>query len=286
MTRSVCVIGAGGAVGEAAASRLAAEGWRVRASMRTPRPDVAARLRQQGIEVAQHDLSRDSAWAAYAEPCEAVIFCTHLKLTVAALAATRLSARIVAFSSNNLAIHPEAAAYRELAAAEAALRARHPAAAIIRPTLIYGDPRLPTLSRVLRMAKAWPLIPLPGSGEARVQPVFCGDLGALAAGLAQTDAPGLYAAGGPDIVTMRELFAMALRVTGGRGLIAPIPAPLLSVAAPLLSALKLFSADQARRADQDRLAVPQTPLPAQLAPRTDLVTGLTQHWAALRAAAK
>lgn len=280
MAQRALVIGAGGAVGEAVALALRGDGWAVVAGMRTPRPDAAARLTAAGAAIRKVDLDTQD-WSAAAAGCDALIFTTHLALTSKAAQHVSAGVRIVAFSSNNVAIDPEAAVYHELALAERTLQARHANAAIIRPTLIYGDPRLPTVTRLLRMARTWPLLPLPGSGRARVQPVFHEDLGRLAAGLASGDEGGVYAAGGPETVTMRALFDAALSVTGGRGTVISVPAPVLTIASPLL-ALAGFSADQAARAEKDRSAVLQTPLPPTLAPQTDVRTGLARHWAAMR----
>ncbi len=286
MSRRALVIGAGGAVGEATALALAADGWRVTGSMRTRRDDVIDRLARVGVSTDFHDIARDGEWIDAARDVDAVIFATHLKISAAALAnAEDVSARIVAFSSNNVAIHPESATYRALAEAERAIRARYPNAAIVRPTLIYGDPRLPTVPRILRMTHSWPIIPMPGSGAAKLQPVFHEDLGRLAASLASQSGGGVYAAGGPDVITMRDLFVAAREVAGGRGAIAPVPALVLTLAAPILSAVGAFSSEQAARADHDRRAVPQTPPPPALAPRIDLKTGLTRLWAAMHAGA-
>jgi uncharacterized protein YbjT (DUF2867 family) len=282
MTRTALVIGAGGPVGEAAAAALVRSGWRVTASMRQRRADAEARLAALGAAVAFHDLPRDAGWASLAEDCDALVFATHLKVTAAALAgATSPRARVVAFSSNNVAADADAPSYRALAAAEAALRARLPGAAIVRPTLIYGDPRLPTLTQLMRMAQRSPIMPLPGSGRALVQPVFHEDLGALAAGLAEAQAPsGVFAAGGPDVVSMRELYAMIALAVDAHPLVAPIPRLALSLAAML----GMISPEQAARADKDRVAVAVDPLPPELAPRTRLREGLARHFSALQAA--
>lgn len=282
MSRTALVVGAGGAVGEAAIVALAAQGWRVVASMRTRRDDVAARLARQGASLAFHDLRRDRDWTYAADACDALVFATHLEIAVRALEGARIGApRIVALSSNNVAIHPEAETYRKLAAAEQKLRARFPTAAIIRPTLIYGDPRLPTLTKLVRMARTSAFLPLPGAGRARVQPVFHEDLGRLAAGLAETNEPGVYAAGGAEIVTMRELYDAVIGAAGGRARVLAVPRTLLRIGAPLLGALKLYSVEQAARADHDRLAAQQTPLPPHLAPRVGLREGLARLVAAM-----
>lgn len=265
-------------MGEATARALLAGGWWVSASMHTVREDVRERLAKAGARVLMQDVRR-ADWRDAAEACDALIFCTHLKLTMQAIGTSAPAPRIVAFSSNNVAIHPDAETYRALAEAENALRAVSPCAAIIRPTLIYGDPRLPTMPRLLRMARSWPIIPMPGSGRALAQPVFHEDLGRLAAGLAESGEAAIFAAGGPDIVSTRALFELARRITGGRGVIAPVPAPVLS----LLSLTGRFSAEQTARAERDRLAIAQTPLPMQLAPSTPLSVGLARLYAAMQA---
>lgn len=269
MSRRALVAGAGGAVGEAAAQALLRGGWRVTASMHQQRDDVATRLAAAGAEIVRHHLPDDDAWLDAAQACEALVLTPNLTITNAALAEASLAdKRVVVFSSNNVAADAQAPSYRALAEAEQALRARFARLAIVRPTLIYGDPRLPTAARLVRMAQRWPVMPLPGSGRARVQPVFHDDLGRLAAGLAEADAPsGVFAAGGPEIVTMRALYAAVAEAAGVRRVVAPLPVALLRIAGVL-------SAEQAARADADRIAIAQDALPLHLTPRTTLREGL------------
>jgi len=251
------------------------------------RPDVAARLSALGGKVFRHNVMED-AWWNFADDCDCAVFATPLPLTLAALdRAAHFGAsapRLVAFSSNNVAVHPLSGAYRVLANAEAALQRHEPGVAIIRPTLIYGDPRLVTMSRVMRMARRWPVVPVPGSGRALVQPVFHEDLGRLAAGLAALEPGGVYAAGGPEIVTMRDMFKAAVHAAGGRALMVPAPRWALSLVAAQLETRGLFSREQIARTNEDRVAVAQTPLPEYLAPRVGLREGLA-HLARVLSAA-
>lgn len=277
MNKHAAVFGAGGAVGEAAAHALVARGWRVTASLHAQREDVAARLRENGAVVRYDDLEAGGDWSAAAEGCDALVFATHLRLTNFAL--DRLGAtpkRVVAFSSNNVAIQPEAPAYAELAEAERSLRVRHPGAAIIRPTMIYGDPRLPTLTRLMRMARTWPFLPLPGSGSALIQPVFHDDLGRAAAWLADADIAGTFAIGGPDAVTMRALYRAVSRAARKKTRIVTVPSLALRLAGPVLAMLGLYTSAQTLRADRDRLPVKQTPLPPEIAARVGLKEGLAR----------
>lgn len=276
------VAGAGGAVGEAVVHHLLSQGWNVIASMRRPRPGVSARLAAAGARVIMQDLDREAGWSVDAGVCDAWIFTTHLERTLRAMAhAGRLPPRIVAFSSNNVAVHPEAVTYRALAAAERALRERAPHAAIVRPTLVYGDARLPTVTRLLRLARWSPVLPLPGSGRARVQPVFADDLGRLAAGLAEISANGVFAAGGPEVLSMHAFFTAIAAAAGAMPAIVPMPNFVLRSAAwfPFLG----FSKAQAERAERDRVAVQQALLPAQLAPQMGLRRGLLAHLATMQA---
>lgn len=283
MTKRAIVFGAGGAVGEATAHSLIARGWHVMASVHTRRDDAIARLTENGVIVSYDDLEKDGDWIGAAAGRDVIIFATHLTLTNAALERIGTGAkRVVAFSSNNVAVQPDAKAYSSLAAAEAALRARHPGAAIIRPTMIYGDPRLPTVTRLMRMARNWPLMPVPGSGSALVQPIFHEDLGRAAAWLADNDVAGVFAIGGPDAVTMRALYRYAARAIGSRARTVTVPLWLLRVGAPALAALNLYSRDQTLRANRDRLPVKQTELPPELVARVGLKEGLSRLASTLR----
>lgn len=278
MTRSAYVVGAGGAVGEATVLALLADGWRVVASMRTQREKVAEGLRAAGATIVHHALGAEDDWRGEALKCDTLVFLTNLNLTHAALETVPNDRRIVAFSSNNVAADADAPSYRSLAEHEAALRARFANLAIVRPTLIYGDPRLVTITRLLRLAETSPVLPLPGSGKARVQPVFHGDLARLAAGLAVVDAPsGVFAAGGPDIVSMRELYRLIAACVGRSRLVVPAP----SFALKLAKAAGVLSAEQVARAEKDRAAIARDAIPAALAPRTPLREGLALHFSAM-----
>jgi NADH dehydrogenase len=281
MSGSAFVVGAGGAVGEAVVAALVRRGWRVTASVRQRRVDAIARLERTGAKVTCADLADDVSWAVEAGGHDTLVFTTNLTLTAAALERLdNIASRIVAFSSNNVAADPHAETSRALAAAETAVRARAPRVAIVRPTLIYGDPRLPTMTRLLRIASTWPVSPMPGSGRARMQPVFHQDLGELAALLAAPNAPsGVFAAGGPDIVTLRELYGAIQRAVGRRSPIVSIPKSAL----PILS--RWLTAEQIARVESDRIALPQDPLPSAWAPQVSLADGLSALFSAMQASA-
>ena len=272
MTRAL-VFGAGGAVGEAAAVALCRAGWDVTASLRRRAPGTEMRLTQAGARVAFHVLP-GVAWAEEVANADAIVFTTHVSIAEAALAGAKAPKRLVVFSSNNVAADLQAPSYRLMAEAEQRLRAKFPNIAIVRPTLIYGDPRLQTLTQLIRLARRSPVLPVPGSGRARVQPVFHEDLGKLAADLCAEDAPyGTFAAGGPDVLTMRELSRAVTGALQVRRIIVPTPRFMMNIA---MRAGRLTT-EQVARADADRTAIAVDPLPLALAPQTSLADGLAHH---------
>jgi len=273
VSRSALVVGAGGALGEAVARELARNGWRVTASMRQAYAGPSARLAALGVELARCDVCVDPHWLTLAAGRDAIIFTSRIEISLAALERlAQAPSRVVVFSSNNVAIDQRAATYRAIESAEVAVQARAASYAILRPTLIYGDPRLVTVARLMRWARGV-CMPLPGHGRARMQPVFYEDLARVAAGLAEAGAPsGVFAAGGPEVLSMRALYEAVRGAANGAAPIVAIPAVALKICAPLSGGL--FSPEQAARADQDRVAIAQDALPIALAPRTSLAEGL------------
>ena len=116
--------------------------------------------------------------------------------------------------------------------AEEAVRASGLVWTIIRPTWIFG-PRDVSLNRFLGFARTLPFVPLTNTGRQHLAPVFIDDAARLAAD-ALTDpaaACRLFELGGPDVLSMREIIAAALRAARIRRPILPGPTPLLKVAA-------------------------------------------------------
>lgn len=277
------VVGAGGALGEATALALLRKGWVVTAGMRKSHSEAADRLRLAGARVETIDLERPRALIIAAPNYEGIVFTNNLQLTERVVADLEfLVPRLVAFSSNNVAVHADGDTYQNIALAEAALRKRCPHATIIRPTLIYGDPRLITVTRLMRMAMRWPVLPMPGTGQVKVQPVYYEDLGKLAAGLLTGDGSGggVFAVGGPDVVTMRDFFEVLQSAAGVRRPVVPITGPVLKLVGRL--GIAGIHPEQVARSERDRTVVEQDPLPADLVPRVTLREGLARLASALR----
>jgi NADH dehydrogenase len=122
------------------------------------------------------------------------------------------------FVSTIAVTFPDIAGYpyaRAKAAAERLVRDSGLAWTIVRPTIIAG-PGSPVLAGLRKLA-AVAVVPLPGRGTARVQPIWVGD---VAAALARIAADAVCVGetielGGPAVLTMRELLGAMHRVVRG-----------------------------------------------------------------------
>ena len=107
---------------------------------------------------------------------------------------------------------------------ETAVREASPAAIILRPSVIFG-PEDDFLNRFGALARALPALPLFGGGATKLQPVFVGDV-ALAALAVIGDASAAgrtYELGGPEVLTLREIAALTLRIVERRRALVPLP---------------------------------------------------------------
>ena len=96
--------------------------------------------------------------------------------------------------------------YRTKWAAEQVVRASDVDATVFRPSVIFGpgDDFVNQLARVIRLS---PVVPLPGGGTTRFQPVWVGDVAECflqAARMGSTPRP-VYDVVGPEIVSLREI---------------------------------------------------------------------------------
>ncbi|MGE3142558.1 MAG: NmrA family NAD(P)-binding protein [Hyphomonadaceae bacterium] len=284
MARRAVVIGAGGAVGEAIAARLCGAGVAVLAAMRGSHPDAEQRLRTLGAEIVKIDLLDDASFAPALTGADIVIATPILTLSRRLAGAAQAAGvkRAVFFSSNNVAVDGESPVYAELRAAEGQVRAALPGAVILRPTLVYGDPRLPALPRLIRLMRRTPICPLPGRGKALQQPVFFEDLAsfAAAAALGAGVEGKTFALGGPEAMSLKAMYQAVSDAAGGRRLILPVPR--WALLALLAGGVRLpLDSDQVRRADVDKLARPVDPPPAAFSPKTPFKAGLVRLISAL-----
>ena len=64
------------------------------------------------------------------------------------------------------------------------------------------------LNNIAWLLRRFPFFAIPGRGDYRVQPIFAGDLGEIAASAARDDHSVTFDAAGPEIFTFDELVRM------------------------------------------------------------------------------
>ena len=147
-------------------------------------------------------------------------------------------------------------------AAEDAIVSGFPSATIFRPSVVFG-PDDAMFNRLGRIAAVAPFVPLVGSGSARVQPVFVGDLGkAVVAALSKPEtAKTVFELGGPRIYTYREIAALVLREIDRDKPIIGVPAGLMKLAAFFAEFLPVppITYDQVDLLTWDNVARPAAP---------------------------
>jgi NADH dehydrogenase len=128
---------------------------------------------------------------------------------------------------------------------------------VLRPSILFGpgDDFFPRLRFSLR----FPVVPLPGGGVARFQPLHVADLARAIRAALLGPLTGTYEVGGPDQVTYRQMLGETMRAYGIRRPTLPLPAPLLKPAAFLLERVMTDPPVTVRQLDL--LAVDNTPQP-------------------------
>ncbi len=126
---------------------------------------------------------------------------------------------------------------------------------VLRPSLLFGpgDDFFPRLGFTLR----FPVVPVPGDGRARFQPLHVADLAlAIRAGLRRAETAGVHEVGGPAVRTYDELLRETMRGYRRRRPTVHLPVPLMK---PAALAMELVMADPPVTVAQlDLLAVDNT----------------------------
>ncbi|MBA5777539.1 complex I NDUFA9 subunit family protein [Stappia sp. F7233] len=127
---------------------------------------------------------------------------------------------------------------RARAEGEEAVRDAFPRAALIRPSVMFGEADA-FLNTLFSLTKWLPMIPLFGNGETRLQPVYAGDVAqAVAEVMASPAGPEpVYELGGPDVLTYRDILREVLQCTGRRRLLLPVPMTIWDMLAAAVSVL-------------------------------------------------
>lgn len=87
--------------------------------------------------------------------------------------------------------------------------------AIIRPAVIFGPEDI-LINNIAWILRRFPLFPIPGSGDYRLQPIFVQDLAEIAVRAAQQDENMVLDAIGPETYTFAELLRRIAEAIGSR----------------------------------------------------------------------
>ena len=231
----ITVFGGGGFLGRYVVQRLLAQGARVRIAEREPRKALFLKplggLGQTQFVAAD---VRDAASVARAvQGSDAVINLVgsfdDMQAVQAdgaghvAAAAKAAGARALVHVSAIGADPASASAYgRSKGDGEAAVRAAFPAAAILRPSIIFGreDHFINRFAALIRFSPVIPVV----APRAKFQPVYVGDVAdAVVAALGNAAAGRIFELGGPQMLTMAALQQWVADATGRKRLFVELP---------------------------------------------------------------
>ena len=251
----ILVTGGTGFVGAEVLRRASRRGWRVRGLARHPeRAEGLGRLPH--VELFRGDVSEPDELDEAMEDATAIVHLVgivaptksqsfedvHVRGTENVLAAAARAGirRYVHMSALGVERGRDATGYfRTKWAAEEAVRGAGLAHTIFRPSLIFG--RDGELTRRLTRLLRWsPVVPLPGGGRQRFQPVWVGDVAEcfLQAARAESTPRERYEVGGPEVLTLAEMVrALARAMNARRRVIVPVPMPLARAGAAVLEAV-------------------------------------------------
>ena len=251
----VTVFGGSGFLGRHVVRALAYRNYRIRVAVR--RPELAGHLQPlgrvgqihavqanvrfpQSVEAAVHEADavinlvgilfergRQRFDAVQAEGAEAVARAAHAH-----------AARVVHVSAIGADENSPSAYARSKAEGERLVLDAEPHVTIVRPSIVFG-PEDEFFNRFGALACIAPVLPLPGGGHTRFQPVFAGDVAeAIALALDGRTTPGsTYELGGPDVRTFKELMEFTLATIQRRRLLAPVPFGVMKLQAAFLQFL-------------------------------------------------
>jgi len=242
----VAITGANGFVGRNVLALLLEDtpATLLRAIVRTPR-QAAAELPSADLDIRVADVTRADSLRGVFDGCDAVVHTVAIpterqgSFAAVNVAGTRNVVaeaeragvrRIVHLSAIGASAGSPYPFLRSKGEGEDAVTASRISHVVLRPSVLFGpgDDFFPRLGFALH----FPIVPVPGDGQARFQPLHVADLAlAIRAGLRRDDVLGVHEIGGPAPVTYRELLAETMAGYRKRRLTANLPIPLMKVAA-------------------------------------------------------
>src|SRR6516164_9565681 len=272
MDGSITVFGGTGFIGRHLVPLLLRSGATVRVAVRHPGRVQLATESAQAVEYIQADILDDKSVGSAVVGANAVINLVGILTETAAqtyraihvegarrvaLAAQRHGVtRLIHISALGASPTSPAISDRTKAEGEQAVREVFPQAAIVRPSLTFGEDDH-FFSRFAAMIRTSPILPLIGGGTTKFQPVFVDDMTAgLSELLERSDTAGqTYEFGGPQVYSFKALLELLMSALNRQRLFIPIPFTLAEMQARLLELLPNppLTRDQVRLLKTDKV---------------------------------
>ena len=251
----ITIFGGSGFLGRHLVRALAKRHYRIRVAVR--RPDLAGHLQPLGrvgqIHPVQANLRNSRSIEAAVRDADIVINLVGISFergrqrfdTVQtfgaeqiALAAAAHGASMIHVSALGVSEDSPSVYARSKAMGEKAVLAARPAAVIFRPSTMFG-PDDTFFNRFAALARMAPVLPLIGGGETRFQPVFVGDVAEAIARAVDGEAQAgqTYELGGPEVMTLKQVFEYVLETIQRKRLLVPVPFGLMKLQAQFLKYL-------------------------------------------------
>jgi uncharacterized protein YbjT (DUF2867 family) len=227
----VTVFGGSGFVGRHLVRALAKRDYRIRVAVR--RPELAGYLQPLGRVGQIHSVQANlrypaSVEAAMRDSSVAINLIAILSQSGAqtfdavqvkgaetvAKAVAAAGARMVHVSAIGADVNSPSQYARAKAEGEKAVLSVLPSATIMRPSIVFG-PEDQFTNRFAALARLSPVMPLIGGGHTKVQPVYVGDIATAIANAVdgKAKAGAAYELGGPEVLSMREIMELILKIT-------------------------------------------------------------------------
>ena len=237
----VTVFGGSGFLGRYVVRALAKRDYRIRVGVR--RPELAGHLQPLGRVGQIHTVQAN---VRYPASVEAAMRDSHVAINLVGIlsqggaqtfdavqgkgaetvakAAAAAGARMVHVSAIGADDNATSAYARAKAAGEKAVFAAVPSATVLRPSVMFG-PEDQFSNRFAALARMSPVLPLVGGGGTKLQPAYVGDVATAVADAVdgKTKTGTVYELGGPEVLSMREIMQIILRVTERERMLVPLP---------------------------------------------------------------
>ena len=231
------VIGASGRSGLAFCRSLAADGVPFVPVVRDPAKWRAAGLPAEPLVA---DLRDPATLARALAAADSVVSCVHAQHAGGLIAAAGACRQFVLLGSTRKFTQWPDDHARGVLAGEAAFRQSGRSGVMLHPTMIYGAQGEDNVQRLARLLRRLPVVPLPGGGRSKVQPIHQDDVTLAlraAADIAWQDADSIVVAGGERVRYADFVRAVAQAAGLPPPRIVSVPVSLLRLAAPLTAIL-------------------------------------------------